>query len=152
MESSCHLPSISFLKFKHLGLGEYQMPTQTVFLYNKANTYGLAQDVRLLEQAIKSFTGKVRMADPLEPPVLCDLAVHFEVPYYGWMPWARRNIFVVNPEWWEAAWNSYLSKADALIFKCEADGETFFASLPDTVSHPPSYTLPWATPQGLSPT
>ena len=126
------------------------MPTQTVFLYNKANTYGLAQDVRLLEDAIKSVTGKVRMADPLEPPVLCDLAVHFEVPYYGWMPWARRNVFVVNPEWWEPAWNSYLSKADALIFKCEADRQTFFAALPESASNPPSYILPWTTPLSLS--
>ena len=135
---------------------------QTVFLYNKANTYGLTQDVQLLEQAIKSlttgysrhsadgFTGKVRLADPLEPPVLCDLAVHFEVPYYGWMPWARRNVFVVNPEWWEPAWNSYLSKADALLFKCEADRVSFFDRLSETDSNPPSYVLPWTSPIGLS--
>jgi hypothetical protein len=126
------------------------MPAKTVFIYNKANTYGLAQDVKLLERAIKSITGNVRMADPLEPPSLCDLAVHFEVPIYGWMPWARRNVFVVNPEWWEPAWNSYLSKADALIFKCGVDRASFFSKLPETVSNPPSYVLPWTSPVGLS--
>ena len=123
---------------------------QTVFLYNKANVYGLAEDVKLLQEAIKSLTGKVRLADPLEPPVLCDLAVHFEVPAYGWMPWARRNVFVINPEWWEPAWNSYLSKADALLFKCEADCKSFFDVLPETCSHPPSFVVPWTTPLGLS--
>jgi hypothetical protein len=123
---------------------------QTVFIYNKANTYGLAQDVQLLQEAIKGLAGKVRLADPLEPPILCDLAVHFEVPIYGWMPWARRNVFVVNPEWWEPAWNSYLSKADALIFKCGADRETFFAALPETASNPPSYVLPWTSPLGIA--
>jgi hypothetical protein len=126
---------------------------QTVFLYNKANQYGLSQDIQLLEQAIKSLTGKVRMADPLEPPVLCDLAVHFEVPYYGWMPWARRNVFVINPEWWEPAWNSYLSKADALIFKCRqdcdefcrrirADGQAWYETYPNLKV----FALPWTTP------
>lgn len=132
---------------------------QTVFLYNKANTYGLAQDVQLLQDAIKGlttgyprhaadgFTGKVRLADPLEPPILCDLAVHFEVPYYGWMPWARRNVFVINPEWWEPAWNSYLSKADALIFKCDWDCKQFMNRY--ALPHEKAFVLPWTTPIGV---
>jgi hypothetical protein len=122
----------------------------TVFLYNKENKYGLLQDVKLLEATIKRVTGKVRHADPLEHPVLSDLAVHFEVPYYGWMPWARRNVIVVNPEWWEAGWNSYLEHTDALIFKCPADRDNFMRALPEGCARPNDWVLPWtclATPE-----
>ena len=127
----------------------YEM-SQTVFLYNKANTYGLLEDVKLLTKLSQTQTNNIRHADPLEPPSACDLAVHFEVPYYGWLPWARRNVFVVNPEWWEPAWNSYLSKCDALIFKCAEDARSFFNSLPETASHPPSFVLPWTSPVPIS--
>ena len=122
----------------------------TVFLYNKENKYGLSQDVKLLEAVTKRIIGKVRHSDPLEHPTLCDLAVHFEVPYYGWMPWARRNVIVVNPEWWEAGWNSYLEHTDALIFKCQSDRDRFFSALPEGVARPNDWVLPWtclATPE-----
>ena len=122
----------------------------TVFLYNKENKYGLLQDVKLLEAVTKRIMGKVRHSDPLEHPTLCDLAVHFEVPYYGWMPWARRNVIVVNPEWWEAGWNSYLEHTDALIFKCQADRDLFFSALPEGIARPNDWVLPWtclATPE-----
>ena len=121
--------------------------SKTVFLlYNKANEYGLQSDVRLLEKVLKVFVGpgQVKHADPLEPPQPCDLAVHLEVPYYGWMPWAKRNVFMVNPEWWEAGWNPYLARADALLFKCEADKQTFFTRFPDVTT--PAYTVKWSTP------
>ena len=113
-----------------------------VFLYNKSNVYGLQQDVQVLEKALSSF-GKILIADPQEHPVVCDIAIHFEVPYYGWMAWARRNVFVVNPEWWEDAWAPYLLKADALIFKCAADRKVFADKFPGI---PESYILPWTTP------
>jgi len=118
---------------------------QTVFIYNKSNTYGLLQDVRLLESAMKGQ--KVRHADPLEPPTPCELAVHFEVPHYSWMCWAQRNVIIVNPEWWEADWNPYLKRVDALIFKCQADRDTFFArqSIPES-DRPTDWILPWTTP------
>jgi hypothetical protein len=114
----------------------------TVFIYNKANTYGLLQDVKLLDSVLKG-----RHVDPLEPPVLCELAVHFEVPYYGWMAWAKRNVIVVNPEWWEDAWNPYLAHTDALLFKCEADRQTFFSK---TEYRPESFVLPWTSPVPIS--
>ena len=121
---------------------------QTVFIYNKSNTYGLLQDVRLLESALKTLPaiGKIRHADPLEPPTPCELAVHFEVPQYGWMPWARQNVVVVNPEWWESAWNPYLKRVSVLIFKCEADKESFFRSQTPGEQQPKSWVLPWTTP------
>jgi hypothetical protein len=89
---------------------------RTVILYNKANEFGLKQDAELLQ---KVLGGDLR--DPLEPVSAYDIAIHLEVPYYGWMAFAGINVFMINPEWWEDAWNPYLSRADLLIFKCDAD-------------------------------
>ncbi len=123
---------------------------QIVFLYNKSNTFGLAEDVKVFElglreacrQANIKYT-KPRLSDYLEHPVICDAAFHFEIPIYSYFPWARRNILIVNPEWYEESWNSYLSKLDGLIFKCKADAERFTSS--HTVSCP-VYVVKWTTP------
>jgi hypothetical protein len=117
---------------------------KATLIYNKANTYGIHSDVQVIEKCLKGFS--VKHADPLEPAQPCDLAVHVEVPFYGWMPWAARNVFLVNPEWWEAGWNSYLSRCDALIFKCSADKETFYGLYPEVAVAVPFYILPWTTP------
>ena len=116
---------------------------KATLIYNKANTYGIHSDVQVIEKCLKGFS--VKHADPLEPAQSCDLAVHVEVPFYGWMPWATRNVFLVNPEWWEAGWNSYLEHCDALIFKCSADKETFYGLYPEAAAVR-FYTLPWTTP------
>lgn len=84
-----------------------------VVLYNRANTFGLAKDVEGIQAAI----GKVRLADPLEPPSACDLLIHLEIPVYGWMPWAAQNVLMVNPEWFQEAWVPYMPRFDAVIYK-----------------------------------
>jgi len=94
------------------------------FIYNKSNTFGLASDVSVLKGAF-GLKNAVKTVDPLEPPFFCDVAVHFEVPSYVWMSFASCNIIVVNPEWWEEEWNSYLKKTDVLIFKCKDDMKRF---------------------------
>ena len=108
-----------------------------VYLYpKKAAVHGLQQDALLLENALGI---KGRHADPLEPPSPCDVAVHFEIPIYGWMPWATKNVCVVNPEWWNSEWNSYLKHIDLLIFKCEEDAARFTPKGRYIV-------LPWTSP------
>ena len=86
---------------------------EIVLLYNKSNPFGIARDVEGLEEAL----GPVRKADPLEPPVPCDIAIHLEVPVYAWMPWASTNILVVNPEWFEAAWIPYMPRFQYVVYK-----------------------------------
>ena len=96
------------------------MVHEIVFVYNKSNPYGISEDVKVLEQVLKKKGyGKIRHSDPLEPPVLCDMAIYFEIPVYSYYPWARLNVMLVNPEWWEEGWNSYLGKTDVLLFKCD---------------------------------
>jgi hypothetical protein len=109
-----------------------------VYLYpKKAAVHGLQQDALLIENAL-GIKGK--HADPLEPPCPCDVAVHFEIPIYGWMPWATKNVCVVNPEWWNSEWNSYLKHIDLLIFKCEEDAARF------TPKGTQYTVLPWTSP------
>lgn len=113
------------------------MPDVTL-VYRKSSEFGLLRDVEM----ISSVVGAVRCADPLEPPVPTDLAIHLEIPAYVWMPWARKNVLMVNPEWWEDAWASYLTRFDALLFKCTADLGRFTEKYPETVNK--SFTIPWA--------
>lgn len=121
--------------------------THVTILYNKSNTFGLKQDSLLFKRVLESQGFKVRIADPLEPQGPCEIAIHLEVPAYAAACLASYNIFVINPEWWKEGWNSYLSRADLLIFKCEADKERFLTTYKVLT---PSITLPWDTPVELS--
>lgn len=118
------------------------MSSKVTILYNKSNTFGLKQDSVLIQRILESQGFQVRVADPLEPQGPCDIAIHLEVPVYAAACLASYNVFVINPEWWEETWNSYLLRADLLIFKCEADRERFVLNRPNV----PSLTIPWATP------
>jgi hypothetical protein len=82
------------------------------------------------------------VADRLEPQGPCDIAIHLEFPVYAAACLAVYNVFVINPEWWEEAWNSYLPRADLLIFKCDADRERFLTNRQPIKS----LTIPWTTP------
>jgi hypothetical protein len=118
--------------------------TKVTILYNKSNTFGLQQDSVLIQRILESQGFQVRVADPLEPQGPCDVAIHLEVPVYAAACLAAYNVFVINPEWWEE-WDSYLPRADLLIFKCEADRERFLLNRPQT----PSITIPWTTPSSF---
>jgi hypothetical protein len=120
------------------------MTESIIFLYpKKAKVHGLQQDAVLLESCL-DMKRPIRHADPLEPPVQCDMAVHFEIPIYGWMPWASINVLVVNPEWWEDAWAPYLQRMNSLIFKCSSDRDTFLALYP-SLKNVKILTLPWTS-------
>lgn len=111
--------------------------TKTIVLYNKSNMFGLRQDALLIQSALKC-----ELKDPLESVVTCDIAIHLEVPYYGWMGFAAVNILVINPEWWEEAWNSYLTQVKILVFKCTEDKERFLETHP---FYGASCVIPWAS-------
>ena len=91
------------------------MPLRITILANKSNPYGIAKDVEGLTRVFSKYT--VQVCDPLEPPVYSDVTFHLEVPVYCWMPWSAKNIFVVNPEWYVKAWDSYIPKFDHVIIK-----------------------------------
>lgn len=103
-------------------------------LYNKSNAFGLAQDAQAIEWALRSVAKggvRIRTADPLEPPVPLSVAIHLEVPYAVWMPWATTNYLLLNPEWYEVeAWEPYLSKFDGILFRDRLSKHRFETKYP----------------------
>jgi hypothetical protein len=117
-------------------------------IYNKENQFGLKQDANLIQETLKSC--HVRHVDPLEPPVSCDVAIHFEVPIYVYMPWATVNILVINPEWFEEkAWKPYMIHFDALIFKENAAAKRFLVRNPEFTEK--THVIPWCLPESALP-
>ena len=100
-------------------------------VYNRSN--GLEKDAKLLEEYMiraakekNTIIGKFKHFDPREVPVMCDIIIHLEIPYYAWFPYARYTILMVNPEWWVSeAYDPYLSQIDLLLFKNESTMDTF---------------------------
>lgn len=95
-------------------------------VYNKSNTFGLLKDAELLAAQLPVAARKVggrrvapvKLMDNREPPVVCDIAIHLEVPYAVWFPWARSNVMLVNSEWWnQEAWGAYLDSFDVAVYR-----------------------------------
>lgn len=93
------------------------MPSTITILYNTSNAFGLANDAEYMTQALATSSHTVRRANPLEPPHKTDICIHLEIPIYGWMPWATKNILMVNPEWFQKEWIPYMARFDAVIYK-----------------------------------
>jgi hypothetical protein len=112
---------------------------EVAILLNKSNPFGIQQDADVIEWALRSVDKgnvRIRRADPLEPPVPVSVAIHLEIPYYGWMPWATTNYLLLNPEWYEeAAWESYLSHFDGVLFRDVASKQRFEAKYPAVKTH-----------------
>jgi hypothetical protein len=120
---------------------------EVAIVYNKSNTFGLKQDVEMIREGLRytaAGTMHIREADPLEPPVNVHLAIHLEVPIYGWMPFASVNILLCNNEWYEEnAWNPYLKHFDGILFRCQEDRLRFLEQT--KTKDLATWFVPWAT-------
>ena len=120
-----------------------------VMIYNKAAYFGLSRDAGLLQTISQKVcsgldvrVGSIKAMDPMEPPVACDIAVHLEMPIMTFVPWARYNILMVNPEWFvKEAWTPYLSAFDLIVVKCEAAAKVIAALDPSVADK--IFVLPW---------
>lgn len=121
---------------------------KVVILYQKTNEFGLKKDADMVESALRAAgVSKILRCDPLEVPEVCDCAIHLEQPIGVWMPWARTNVLVVNPEWYSgAAYNSYLGHFDKIVFKNESARSRFCGGDGAGIPIEKSFLLPWATP------
>jgi len=100
------------------------MSIQITLVYNKSNPYGIKQDAEILESMIRQYNSsvgiqfaKVKHADLLEPPQPTDVCVHLEIPSTNWMPFAHKNVMMINSEWWVPAWDCLSPKFDFVITK-----------------------------------
>jgi hypothetical protein len=109
---------------------------------DRGGQWGLGQDARLVEMALRMAASRLRgglslrieHCDPVtwggrtEP---ADLQIHLEIPCRLAMPWASYNIAVVNPEWWVLhAWDWCFLPAgsggmDRILFKSAAAAALF---------------------------
>ena len=103
-----------------------------VLIVNKNNNFGLSKDVQLLKESWIAWGRahgthglKVTVADPREQPLMCDVAIHLEVPHPVWFSWGAVQVMMVNGEWWNDSWNTYIDRFDMVIFKTQAGAVNF---------------------------
>ena len=101
---------------------------QTCVVYNTANVFGLQKDAQILAESLPAagrkvgkMIGNVKVCDSREPPSVCDVCFHLEIPQPAWFQWARINVILVNTEWWlEEKWSGYWDQFDLAIFRDSA--------------------------------
>ena len=126
-------------------------PLSVNIIYNKANTYGLNDDVTVIERVLRKLQdsigqpiGKARMVDMREPLTHSDINIHLEIPIFSAVSWAHTNILLVNPEQWSFAYDAYVHAFDALIFRDPVSAETFRAAFSAKgISTDNIYVVPW---------
>jgi hypothetical protein len=126
-------------------------PLTVHIIYNKSNTYGLADDVRVIERLLISLSKSIgqtiqkpKLLDMREPLIHCDIQIHLEIPIYAAIPWAHTNIILVNPEQWVYAYDSYVHAFDALLFRDPVSLERFQTELVQKgISASHLHYLPW---------
>ena len=128
--------------------GSQQKPIEVVFVYNKADTSNLHRDVEILEEALVLQArvcniplAKVRVLDPREQPLPCDICFHFEVPYAVWFSAARMHCMVVNSQEWTEKWNGYIPMFNQWIFKNTVAKDKFVNGKISTLEN--SFVMPW---------
>ena len=127
-------------------------PLSVNIIYNKANTYGLNDDVQVIERILRKLQdsighpiSKTRTVDMREPLTQCDINIHLEIPIFAAIPWAHTNIMIVNPEQWSYAYDSYAHAFDALLFRDPISAEKFRSDFTEKgIPTDNIYTVPWS--------
>jgi hypothetical protein len=122
-------------------------------IYNKANTYGLNEDVIVIERALKKIQnilsysfGKAKLVDMREAFTHCDIQIHLEIPVFSAISWAHTNILLVNPERWSYEYDAYVHAFDALIFRdCQSARNFELDFVRKGISADKLYVVPWST-------
>lgn len=125
-------------------------PLSVNIIYNKANTYGLTDDVLVIERILRHLQdtvgpiNKARTADLREPLIHSDINIHLEIPVYSATAWAHTNIILVNPEKWSYAYDAYAHAFDALIFRDSITAAAFRQDFANKgISTDNIYVVPW---------
>ena len=120
-------------------------------IYNKANTYGLADDIAVIERIFNDFqVMKPKMFDMREAFVHADVNIHLEIPIFSAIPWARKNIMLVNPEQWVFEYDAYAHAFDGFIFRDPDSAEKFRVAFLEYNLEPNIYVVPWCNSWSLT--
>jgi hypothetical protein len=126
-------------------------PLSVSIIYNKANTFGLSDDVIVIERILKKLQdtlgqpiGKIKTVDMREPMTHCDVLVHLEIPVYSAVSWAHTNVLLVNPEQWSYSYDAYVHAFDALVFRdSHSAGQFRSAFVEKGLRTDNIYVIPW---------
>jgi hypothetical protein len=126
-------------------------PFSVNIIYNKANTFGLNDDVIVIERILKKVQdlighpiGKAKTVDMREPFTHCDINIHLEIPIFQAIPWAHTNIMLVNPEQWSYSYDAYVHAFDALIFRDKTTYDFFKRDFIEKgISTDNMFVVPW---------
>ena len=126
-------------------------PLSVSIIYNKTNTFGLSDDVAVIERILRTLQDKIgqpiskaRLVDMREPCVHSDIQVHLEIPIFSAISWAHTNILLVNPEQWSYAYDEYVHAFDALIFRDPASAEKFRTAFAEKgIQNDNLFVVPW---------
>jgi len=127
-------------------------PLSVNIIYNKTNTYGLNDDIIVIERILTTLQDKLgrsiskpKMVDMRESFTHCDINIHLEIPIYSAIPWAHTNIMIVNPEQWSYSYDSYAHAFDALIFRDHVSANKFSKDFTEkSISTDNIFVVPWA--------
>ena len=124
-------------------------PISISIIYNKSNTYGLTDDIIVIERILKKMQdsfgpiSKVKIVDMREPLTHSDINIHLEIPVFSAIPWAHTNILLVNPEQWSYVYDAYVHSFDALIFRDPVSAEKFRSDYIQMGISSNIYVVPW---------
>lgn len=126
-------------------------PLSVHILYNKTNTYGLAEDAAVIDRVLKKLQdvigqpiGISKHLDIREPLTHCDIQFHLETPIFGAIPWAHTNILLVNPEQWALSYDEYVHAFDLLLFRDPVSAIRFTKDLElNGLRHDHVAVVPW---------
>jgi len=126
-------------------------PLSVNIIYNKTNTFGLNDDIQVIERILRKLQdsighpiGKAKLVDMREPLVHSDINIHLEIPIFAAIPWAHTNIMLVNPEQWSYAYDAYAHAFDALIFRDPSSAENFRSDFTKKgITTDNIYVVPW---------
>ena len=107
-------------------------PLSVTIIYNKTNTFGLNDDVIVIERLLKKLQESIgqtitkpKVMDMREPPCPCDIQFHLEIPVFSAIPWAHTNVLLVNSEQWSYHYDTYVHAFDMLLFRDHQSAEHF---------------------------
>ena len=101
------------------------------------NQTGLAHDVDILQGVWSTLDKDIKFRRVLNAQPECpeaEINVFFEVLNPSLFVYARKNIYIPNPEWTYKTWNSYLSAIDEIWVKTR-EAESIFKEVHSNVRY-----------------
>ena len=128
-------------------------PLSVTIIYNKDNTYGLQDDVTVLERLLKKIQenvgqtiNKPKIVDIREPFSHSDIVIHLEIPVFSAIAFGHTNMILVNPEQWSYNYDAYAHAFDVLLFRDCVSAQSFRDAFEKKgLSTDNIYVVPWCS-------